>query len=496
MPAAKMRAAVVYCPNRAVIDNPNDALVRRAMNTCYSMGMDVVLWSAQDISGARTLATWEAMIASDSVDLVVGVWSGGNGDDSIRYISNGDCSVPVFILNCTSTFSARVPGMDSQQGSNAAYTGTIVSTGATIYPSSFRYTLATPTGDEEITGLVQDADNPTWYGAWKYHPDTTDSTKNYVYLETGGINGFMLHILVQEAINDGVMSAPPKKSPIFLLIDHINSSGNGSGGGDAGTVGQPEIISYLGELLRDGGGVCYANIEQNPVETAKHTAVQIANLVEYDDVFKYLACHDHSDEDLTNGTYLTTSLSANDAIDNQETKAAIIASYNSTSTVITGLGLTVNTGFAHFAGDSVGPNWYEANRDEGWGFKACRVSATGDHTQSYPASTGDAVHWMHKKNPFIGVVAIPSRDGDAENGDIVDATKDSQTLDNLLKQFYSGQVTYFHETDFEIASENPSGTISDGTAFARGRLYWTMGKAYQEACPDCVNWGADINDYL
>ena len=516
-----MRALILYVPGSTGGNDPGDDGPRDAANMCASMGIKPVFFP-----GIKTGTTgWDAadldkVIAACGIDLVINPTNTTAGTDG-RYaalnISAGQLAnnIPVFLLSVNHSSSTYISGVEvTQIGAAGDYVkATIASTGGTIYTAGKRWTLKTATGSEVITPLVYDEATPANVSAFKYSPDGT----TWVYADGINLSGVnLLHLLVQEAINDGVLAKPPKKSPVFLNIDHLNSPGDtytdGTDPDDTmGSIRQPEIIATMGEMLRQGNGVCYASIEQGFAPL--HTAALTANFAEYSDVFKYIACHDHNvgaASDLVDGTYLNGGAgAAGVALSSQETKAAIAASYASTAAIITGLGLTVNADLAHFAGDAVGPNFFElaqsatmltadptdTTAQAGYGFKMARIATTYNQGTAYPVTSKND-HWLRAKTKFRGIVCLRGVDTGPENGAAVALNLDFRAWQYNVFATNSSRMMYQHIPEFEVAANNPTGLISDGTAFARGYLTWQTGIDYQAACPDVYNWGADINDYI
>ena len=491
-----------------------DYRTRGVVNALISMGIETEFHVAQSAGQDPTATDLNSLIAAQNCDmLVIPYYTGTNRGYHDNYLNGDIITVPVFV--CGVVTNLGLNGASGYYDTSATFAqAEIVSTGGAIYTNTRRHALATETAPAESAPIVRgtgaDAAGVT---VWRYTPDGS----KYVYYSSAAGRYNMLHLMIQDAIDKGLLSAPPKRAPIILNIDHINDGGDAPH--DGGFQEQPDRLKLIGDLALKHNGVCYASLEKAWINggtggnlgngTTSGTLLQ--NLKDYSDVFKYIACHDH------NSVY-TLGTAPGDAVNNQESKANIDASYQATKTATEGLGLTVNTDFAHCAGNRFGLNFLDlaqpgtdysadpngATPKAGYGFKVARVSSQGNASESYPvgfglpSATADLpVHWMANRAYYKGIlVSIPNRDGGTANGAVNDLSKDFTAFSYVVEQLNTGMITYHHGTDFEDASIRSGGLSTDGNAMTRGLLMWQTGSAYADACRDTVWFGADINYYV
>ena len=491
---------------------PGEFRVKAVTNALYSMGFDVDFYTSISVGQSPTVSDLDALIVAGGYScLVVTNYTGSSRGYYDQYM-NGTMSVPVFV--CGVVTNLGLNGVTTTYYDNAAVfaQAEIVKTGGIIYTNTRRHQLSNETAPAQTVALVRGtgAESPA-VTAWKWTPDGI----NWVYYTNSvGIHN-LLHMLVQAAIDDGVLPKPAKPAPVIVNIDHINDGGDAPH--DGGFQEQPGRLALIGDILRQTNGVCYANLEKAWINNdngnlggGTTSGDLLKNLQEYSDVFRYIASHDHNQ-------FYTAGNGANDANDNQTAKTLIDASYQTTKSSIESLGLTVNEDFAHMAGNRFGTNFLELAQDavdytcdpnnavpkQGYGFKVVRVSISPTANESYPFIGGipsttsvPPTHWLKSPLYFRGMLFINNADGDTANGGVNSLSLDYTAFSFITRQLNCGLITYHHGTDFEDASVRTTGLSTDGNAMTRGLLTWQTGRNYALACPDTVKFGADILHYI
>lgn len=500
--------------------SPGDAYVRAAAMACASMGIDVVYRKV-----SATVPTVGTVNASwTDIDLIIvprytsitrpvfqrfNSWIGGVGVTIC----------PVFVLSCN-YFHASMLGASAAYDAGAVFAiSQHIGSGATVPTNTRRMTenaaIVAPAEVRPIVaGTGADAAAMT---SWRYTPDGV----SYAYFSTSEHRFNHLHILVQDAVNLGIMDKPPHPAPLLLNIDHINDDGDPAhAGGIGGWQENPQRIADVGSVLRRYGGICYTSIDARWIDGTKGTTdgVLLANLKEYSDVFKICACHDH-------GNYYTTEAnSADDPIANQQTKSNISTWYNYYVTQTESIGLEVSTDFLHFAGNRAGTNtWELASPDTsimsdpnettaqaGWGAKMCRLGLTAE---SWPARSARndtdkcERHWLYGPHRFRGITFVHSMDAGSDYNNDGTAAKVVRAKWNSympwLQGITTGLAAYYHAEDFEDVAWRTANlpgaptTSSGGVAVEMyGLDVWTWLGQLGNACPDTIDFGADVTRYL
>ncbi|MCK4500844.1 hypothetical protein KAU11_10115 [Candidatus Babeliales bacterium] len=360
------------------------------------------------------------------------------------------------------------------------------------------------------TPIIEDPADDSAVSAWSYSSGVSGDGTAYFSDQKVNIN--ILPLLIQTAINDGQLSLDSiRQLPMVLTLDHLNGDGaTGSGGAQE----QPEIVSQLGSILRKYGGICYASMEKAYIDGSSGTTTGdlLANIIEYQNEFLLIACHDHQvpyNTDQTNSSSPRTAM---------QTKTDINASYQATKAAIESLGLSVNTDFAHFANDRANDNFFqlgsrdvsstsdqaEASVKAGYGFRAARV---GDVTQSWPTvvkstgTTGVPVrHWLESPTVHRDITLVPGSDIGNLNVNTTDSAaqilQSRFNVTNLsLTAPATGYVYYLHPYACEDVFLR-GGTSSNGKKDTYGIYAWTQWAKMAAFCKNTLNFGADITNYI
>ena len=485
--------------------------IAHAVNALHGMQIETQLRLMDSVS--PTVADMNAYIVAGDFDIVViSAISSSNRPTVARFI-DGSLNCPVFCLGVF-TNNADIKGVSASTGAAFAEAQFTANAGQ-LFTNSYSFTLdAGVSAPAETTSLV-DLVSAARTIAWKYTPDA--SIGNYVYYTALQDRNGLLNLLVQEAINDGKISASDvSRAPLLLGIDHINAGGLFATGGGTELGGfqfQPDKIAVLGALLRANKGVCYTDVEQKWVNdngTAPNsgttTGELLANLQEYDNEFKKCATHDH----LNFYTTTTTPWIAS------RTKTFMDNTYQATKTAIEGIGLTVDTTMATFAGNLVGVNWWElgspdvshtSSKDDltvqaGYGFKFARTAPESQNSWPkgfIPSSTSAVpmMHWLRSKAQFRGITILSGRDAGETNNDNDSLVKNAfESTSQGFEALCNGTVMYYHHDDFEDVTVQPSGTSTGGLNNTYGLQTWQIMADYASLCPDTVDFGADLNNYL
>ena len=503
--------AMVVNTHISTDDTPGDFPVAYVANACYSMEIEVHFQKIDNVN--PTVDEMNSLITQLGIDVVIfPTMTGFTRVPLIRFV-DGSLNVPVIVNQLQTTLNVRgIIGYGSN-GSTAVFSeATLVRSGEKVMTNSRSYNLSSETAPAESIPLIVGggtASLSTDVTAWRYTPDGN----NYVYYSSQDSQYSFVHLMLQYVIDDGLLSQAAidsiKPAPLILNIDHINDFGDSTTQG--GFQYQPSRLRLVGELLRSQGGICYADIDANYVDGTDGTTTGelLEILVKYQDVFKYIATHDHDQ-------YFTQAVAANAAIDQQQPKTLIDSIYQRFSTNIQSLGLTVSSDFGHCAQNRFGTNFFELAQPyidytcdplnlttkAGYGFRMMRAGASISNSESYPSlpinGTSDTptTHWLKRTTSFRGIKLVSSKDGGSNNGAIVDLAKDFTAFHANILQLNTGIISYFHGTDFEDPKLNDSGLVSDGNAFARGLLSYQLGANYASACPNTVKFGADVKDYI
>ncbi len=354
--------------------------------------------------------------------------------------------------------------------------------------------------------------------AWKYTADGV----NFVYYHREPNSRYILwHLLIQEAIKDGKLSAPPKRAPVFLMQDHINADGSNNVGG---TTENPSLISTFGDFFRSCGAIVYTNWDRRYAPggqiSDKSSGVLVDTIKQYLDVFKISACHDHT----TNFNYMTEGDTPDDPLTKSRGKPTMDTSYQATKTSMESFGIPVSTDLAHFANNMVPKDWYElGSADEsyladpnnasikaGYGFKFAR---SGGANLSYPhmnvgTSTIPQRHFMRDRTTYRGITIITTSEMDAASltPNQTEQTVTDKRYDCTIYLSYAlnvGLFGYWHPIAMEDVAwrtanvaGNPT-TASDGVSTST-QLFDALNRMWNTArhCPNTIKFGADVNDYL
>ncbi|MES0327077.1 MAG: hypothetical protein ABUK13_02690, partial [Gammaproteobacteria bacterium] len=221
------------------------------------------------------------------------------------------------------------------------------------------------------------------------------------------------------------------------------------------------------------------------------------------------ATHDHLNE------YLTTTTPW-DAGNTGRSKTNLDSYYQATVTAMESIGLTPDTTLATFATNKVGVNWFELGSPEtshkssvddltvqaGYGFIAMRCSAL--NTDSYPksfipnaAAAKVPNHFLKSRTKHRGIAVLVGRDGGItnSNGNSYDKNAFNSTGQGF-EALNNGTMIYYHHDDFEDVTVQPSGTSTGGLNDTFGLLTWQVMADYAAMCPNTVDFGADVNNYI
>lgn len=354
--------------------------------------------------------------------------------------------------------------------------------------------------------------------AWKYVGSGSTVYYSATDIGTNAIRFNPFHLLLDEAISDGVLSAPPHPAPCFLVLDHINDAGEGAAaGGMGGWQENPEPLKVLGDYLRSIGGVALASIERQ-WQDGTEDATLIANgqpaggnptllsyLTQYQDVFKVCPYHDH------NQAFATASSVPTDPVTAARSTSEIDTIISETVTAIQAYGMQPDYTFGHFANDRGNDNvWQVANPDTGYGLRFAR---TGSVNESWPAQVRGSddnfappMHWLYAPKHHRGITFIPGFDGG--HGSVLGAPNAEQKniyqycWSALTRNLMHGTLAYFHAEDFEDVAwrtanlaGNPITTSGGVWAVTYGQAAVEMMGGYAQACPHTVKFGAHPADY-
>lgn len=354
--------------------------------------------------------------------------------------------------------------------------------------------------------------------AWKYTPDGV----NYVYHHKVSHARYVIwNFLVQQAINDGWFSAPLKKAPMFLMIDHINADGANNVGG---TTENPGLLDTWATFLRKIGGVCYTNWDRRYAPGGsigdKTTGLLANTIKKHLDVFKIIACHDHT----AGSSYLTESNSPDDPFTKSLGKPGMDAAYQATKTSMESFGIPVSTDLAHFGNNLVPMDWYELGSADvshrsspdnltikaGYGFKFARVGGVNASFPHFNANTSSIPcrHFMKERVIVRGITVFPTSEMDNLSlcANQLDQTIANSRHDLTIYLSYAmnfGLMGYVHPLGFEDVAwrtANVAGaptTASNGSStstqlFDALERMWSMAKR----CPDTMKLGANCLNYL
>lgn len=327
--------------------------------------------------------------------------------------------------------------------------------------------------------------------------------------------------MIQDAVDAGLMSAPPHKAPLLLNIDHINDAGEpAASGGIGGWQENPARLAEVGAVLRQYGGICYTSIDARWIDGTSGTTTGDlkTNLQQYSDVFKINCVHDH-------GNYYTTEANSNDdPIANQQSKSDIDTWHTDYVTNLNSIGLTESTDFMHFAQNRAGTNTWElisqdtslmsdpANTTAKAGY-GCKMARLGLNSESWPARSARDVtdkcerHWLYARHRFRNIIFVHSEDAGSDHNDDGSAAKiiraKWESFEPWLQAITTGIAPYFHAEDFEDVAwrtanlaGNPT-TSSGGVAMGMyGLEVFTYLGQIGQFCKDTIDYGADINNYI
>ena len=502
-----------------IVDSTNTAGTPEtlvAINACHSVGIKTQL----QFSNA-TMPTVTSLDSRTDFDLIVIPWLESGNFAALARLYDGSLTKPVIVIGNVAA-NANLKGTDgsSNLGDAVKNLAKFSDNNDTFVHNQKWYGLdETLVAPEIVTPIIESVDSYSGIrglSAWKYTPDGT----TYVYhSKTAASRQGLFHLLLQEAVNDGLIAAPPKRAPVFLMHDHLNARGENSVGG---FVENPALVTQYGDWLRTNNAICYANFEERYSAGSLGdvtTGTLLANMLEYADVFKMCACHDHDT------AYMTESNSPDDPRENSAGKPAMDVSYQATKADMESKGFTVSTDLAHFANNLMPADWLElgspdvsyrsspdnATEQAGYGFKFARC---GTVNQSYPSVhnifTGTTVpchHFMEARCRQRGITIIPVLDGDnaatAANTTtqiVTDAIHDSTLFMHFA--INTGLFFYWHPVAFEDVAwrtANVAGaptTASDGASTST-HVFDALERMANLArrCPDTINLGADVNDY-
>lgn len=525
-----MRALIL---TDASVNTLASTVVRVAANCCWSVGI-----KPQFLTCTATAPTVAMLNAYSDYDLVIVPSLTGAILSTYQRFLDGTVTKPVMVLSKTYDGSG-IKGRTGWADSSAGWFYTNVSrTGQSLVLVARRNTISTSlTAPEAVRAILDGGDVGTSSGglataAWAYTADGT----NYVYYScidpgSNGVRSLPFHLLLQEAINDGVIDAPPHRAPHLFIVDHINDDGDPTrSGGLGGWQENPEQVASLGDLLRRNSGVCYTNIERQWQDGGKDSDLStyglpaggnttlLQYLQDYSDV---LLCNPYHDHEFPHNTAQSSPLSPiNDArtkedIDGVDGVSGTVASINA-------LGCTLDYTFGHFANDRSNENLWQlaspnssktASADNatvqvGYGL---RLARTGSASESWPSDTrapgsgfGYPKHWLsgHKRK-HRGIVFQSGIEGDATSMQASTQRDIDQTLRRHFECLNNGLLVYFHSKAFEDVAWRTANLGGAPTTDSSGGITTTYTldslermAGYCAACPDTAKFAANLNKYL
>ena len=518
--------ALILC-DATLNTGPAQLNVRVAANACYSVGIKV------EYLGVTTTSPSVASLNSAAfgdIDLVIipSLTSAVLATYSRFY--DGTVEKPVFVLSkntINSTFKGVVTNSYADSGVHW-YSTTVTATGSPIVVVSRRAILVAQTGPAESIALMDGGDVGTTSGgnaiaAWRYTPDGV----NYVFYSatdfgSDGMRFNPFHLFLQNAVDLGLILAPPKKAPCFIVLDHVNDAGEPTAaGGQGGWQENYRPLATLGSYLRSKNAVALASIERVWEDGGQGTTTGdlLATLQEYQDVFKVCPYHDHE------FPHNTAAADSQSPIDSARSKTDMAGSNGISGTVtsITNLGLTPDYTFGHFSLDRSNDNLWQlatprttkmASTDNltiqaGYGMLAARISAS---TESWPANVrgGDGTqappwHWMEKPIAHRGITFITGLDTGATSmaPNFIPARDIYGLQKGITTNLISGTMAYLHAEDFEDVAWRTANLAGNPTTSSGGVLTTTYGQAaienlggYCDSCPDTTKFGAHPAEYL
>ena len=308
----------------------------------------------------------------------------------------------------------------------------------------------------------------------------------------------MLPFLLQAAINDGELTAPPRKAPVAVDLDHINGSY---------AYAEESILDKIASYVPKGGVLWCGIFNANVTYFDNMTASTKAKLRSYQyprGPFKY-CWHDH---------VFNPSINADigaDGYSNDVTKAEQDTLYQADKAIWEGHGLTFHEENAYY--NSGSNAWDEASLElfsydvskmsspandtvqAGYGFTAFRQTPTSS-SRDFEIRGDLYRNLLHNKSKIRGIQRFltfdmafgnePFPDLDMPYDSIVDWRKQ---FDLICRSISMCHTMYFHDEDFMAAEQDP-GTEQHG---------YVLMQIIADACnylSDVVNGFADLGQFV
>lgn len=310
---------------------------------------------------------------------------------------------------------------------------------------------------------------------------TTSGGSRIYYSSIWPNNHPMLPFLIQAAIDDGVLSAPPTKAPLCVDIDHINGIY-----ASAEESILDKIASYVPEH-----GVIHAGIYNGSVDYLDNmTATMAAKLLKYQNrPFKY-NWHDH---------VLSPIIGANldsEGYSTDHTKATISAQYLSDEAVWNGLGLS----FADPAYNNPGSDSFDEGTLQLYSADSSKVSSPADDTtqagfgfiatraintsssRKFEVRTSTYINYSATKKKFRGIQFFPAWDmafnTDMPYNSIVDWRNNFNYLTRAISMSF---ILYMHDEDF-ISTDQAPGESGKQHGYVQMQMIADTGAYLKDVC--------------
>jgi len=275
-------------------------------------------------------------------------------------------------------------------------------------------------------------------------------------------NHAMLPFLIQEAVNDGKMSAPPRKAPIVVGLDHINGQYAHQ---------DPALLDKIASYVPPGGVIWCGIFNANASYFENMSQEVKTRLKKYQDsnIFKY-CWHDHV------SPVIGSSLDAN-GYDTVKTKSVISAAYIADKAIWESHGLKFDeeNGYYNNGSTSYDEGLLELFSSDvskmqsplndtvqpGFGFTSVRQIAGSNVSRPMETRKQVFTNYIHTKRKVGGIQIFPVYDmANGSDSGALDMPYDviARWRDNfnwITLAINTGFQLYMHDEDFVSSRQSP-----------------------------------------
>lgn len=474
--------------------------IRTCIAALESMG---IKYKRRMIVAAASWGAAEAASISSEYDAIV-IPSNNGGFNTL--IDDTDITIPIFILSGDAALAVShygtTPGV---QGTASALTYYWASASFTsirwlaLYGRSYALDGGTAILSVAAASPLDESAQSESGEVMAWSTTTAGGSRLYAS-SVGSELHQILHILMQAAIDDGEMNAPPRQSPMVMDLDHINGDNVVTGGVLDDATNLDVIASYV-----PAGGVMWCGIHNVDSTFDNITDEIVTKLVQYSypsGPFKY-CWHDHK---------LSPVIGANldaDGFSTDHTKADQDTQYQADKTQWESHGLSFHTPIHYNSGTN---SWDEAtlqlftrNSDSrmaspandttqaGYGAKSFRqIGSTGSSSRGCDNKGNLWYNQYRNKRRIHGIQIFTTQDialdADMPYDNITDWVNQTRYI---LQTMVQGMMLYAHEGHYVVAEQDP-GTAGKQHGHATIQLFRDIG-VY---CKNVAKVFADPTDYI